>query len=99
MKQVPNEKRMKQVPAHACIYHGVAIICSVWVRACLGNYKIATAKSRILHPPLLLKCKTKQKLNPFPSAVFPKCSLLRLLSVAASLSSFLLILDLLHVLL
>ena len=32
------------------IYHGVAIICSVWVRAYLGNYKMATAKSRTLHP-------------------------------------------------
>ena len=40
---------MKQVSAHACIYHGVAIVCSVWVRAYLGNYKTATAKSRILH--------------------------------------------------
>ena len=42
-------KRMKQVSAHAWIYHGVAFICSVWVRSYLGNYKMATAKSRTLH--------------------------------------------------
>ena len=48
-QSLKNEKRMKQVSAHACIYHGVAIICSVWVRAYLGNYKMATAKSRTLH--------------------------------------------------
>ena len=50
-QSLKNEKRMKQVSAHACIYHGVAIICSVWVRAYLGNYKMDTAKSRILQPP------------------------------------------------
>ena len=47
-QSLKNEKRMKQVPAHACIYHGVAITCSVWVRAYVGNYKMATAKSRTL---------------------------------------------------
>ena len=92
-------KEWKQVSAHACIYHGVAIICSVWVRAYLGNYKWLLLNPEHYIPPLLLKCKTKQKLNPSPSTVFPKCSLLRLPSVAASLSSFLLIVDLLYVLL
>ena len=92
-QSLKNEKRMKQVSAHACIYHGVAIICSVWVRAYLGNYKMATAKSRTLHP------SPSSNFKSLPSTVFPKCSLLRLPSVAVSLSSFLLIVDLLHVLL
>ena len=48
-QSLKNGKRMKQVSAHALIYHGIAIIYSVWVRAYLGNYKMATAKSRTLH--------------------------------------------------
>ena len=34
--------------ADACVYHGVAIICSVSVRAYQGNCRMATPKSRIL---------------------------------------------------
>ena len=61
-----NGKRMKHVPAHACIYHGVAIIGSVWVRAYLGNYKMATAKSSTLHP-----SPSSKKIN-FPLYSVPK---------------------------
>ena len=49
----------------ACVnYHGVANICSVWVRVYLGNYKMATAKFRTLHT-----------LHPSPSSNFKSVKL------------------------
>ena len=60
------KKKMKQVSAHACVYYGGAIIYGVWVRAYVGNYKMATAKSRILQP---LPPSQRRKLLPAPRQI------------------------------